>query len=86
MNNLKAYFDLFKCTRIWCLVIKLKTYVIVLLWIVNNYYINFSALIFRQQERLVEIEKTIALLTNKVDALLKKLDTLDNVRKGPRSK
>ncbi|KAF2897002.1 hypothetical protein ILUMI_09174 [Ignelater luminosus] len=39
-----------------------------------------------QQERLVEIETTIALLTTKVDALLKKLDTLDNVRKGPKSK
>lgn len=40
--------------------------------------------VFRQQERLDQVERSIAELMYRVDALLKKLDTLENVRKSTR--
>ncbi|KAB0800306.1 hypothetical protein PPYR_06046 [Photinus pyralis] len=37
--------------------------------------------VIAQQEKMFDLEKVIGLLTTKVDFLLKKLDTLENVRK-----
>lgn len=43
---------------------------------------RFSRFVFRQEEKLQEIENMIILVTERVNILLEKLDTIDSVRKS----